>query len=267
MAHVRRRVLLCLSAAVVFLLLAGGLVTAAPPDDAAKGPPQMGKIVSIHYPRGLEAKGGEPGSPVKPPKPDGDAKAWFKYSGIHWTASSVDYVVNTDNCTTANSTFVPAVDAAFDAWEAASTGTPAFRNAGTGPDIPSSFYGDGDANGANEIGWVNISSSYPGAIAVTMTWYWIGNGEIIEVDLAFNAAYPWVQNVVSGDPDMITGTPNYFDVQNIATHEAGHWLMLGDLYNKPARSQTMYGYGSLGELQKRSLESGDVAGVQTIYPS
>ena len=41
--------------------------------------------------------------------------------------------------------------------------------------------------------------------------------------------------------------------------------MLGDLYNKPAGNETMFGYGLKGELKKRSLESGDLAGLQTVY--
>jgi len=41
---------------------------------------------------------------------------------------------------------------------------------------------------------------------------------------------------------------------------------LGDLYNKPASTQTMYGISPEFELQKRSLESGDEAGIQAIYP-
>jgi hypothetical protein len=57
------------------------------------------------------------------------------------------------------------------------------------------------------------------------------------------------------------------DLQNIATHEFGHWLVLNDLYKKPARQQTMYGYGAYAETKKRTLESGDIAGLETIYGS
>ena len=36
--------------------------------------------------------------------------------------------------------------------------------------------------------------------------------------------------------------------------------------NDRYRSWTMYGYGSMGELKARTLESGDVAGLRKIYP-
>jgi len=266
MAHIRSRFVLCLAVVVVLVLAAGGLVTAAPPDGVAKGPPQMDKIVSIHYPRGLEAKGGVPGGPDKPGKPDGGTKDWFKYSGIHWAIPDVKYSVNLLN-SGGDETFLAGVIEAFDEWEDAPSGI-GFECLGLSSDAPSSFVGDEKYDGSNQIGWVDISSRYPRAIAVTMTWYNTQTGLIAEVDLAFNAALSWAQaDIGAVDPDTVTGVSGYYDVQNIATHEAGHWLLLGDLYNKPTATQTMYGYGSKGELQKRSLESGDIAGVQTIYPS
>lgn len=49
-------------------------------------------------------------------------------------------------------------------------------------------------------------------------------------------------------------------------HEAGHWLMLLDLYQKAAGEQTMYGYGSTGEVKARSLESGYLVGLSKTHP-
>ena len=55
------------------------------------------------------------------------------------------------------------------------------------------------------------------------------------------------------------------DLGTIATHEFGHWLLLEELYNKPAGDQTMYGYSTYGETSKQTLESGDIAGIEAIY--
>ncbi len=49
------------------------------------------------------------------------------------------------------------------------------------------------------------------------------------------------------------------------THEAGHWLMLSDLYNGRDSLLTMYGYGDYGELYKDTLAYGDELGVEKIY--
>ena len=57
----------------------------------------------------------------------------------------------------------------------------------------------------------------------------------------------------------------YWDVLNIATHELGHSAGLSDLYSTSATEQTMYGYASPGEVKKRTLESGDIAGIKALY--
>jgi hypothetical protein len=65
---------------------------------------------------------------------------------------------------------------------------------------------------------------------------------------------------------QVTGVAGRYDVQNIGTHEAGHTFGLGDLYDSTDSEETMYGYGSLAETKKRTLEWGDRAGVAALYP-
>lgn len=55
------------------------------------------------------------------------------------------------------------------------------------------------------------------------------------------------------------------DLQNIATHELGHGFGLADLYESNASEETMYGYSTEGEIKKRSLYSGDIAGIHDLY--
>ncbi len=55
------------------------------------------------------------------------------------------------------------------------------------------------------------------------------------------------------------------DIRNIATHEAGHTLVLSDLYQGRYAGMTMYGYSEYGEVKKISLESGDIAGLHKLY--
>ena len=82
-----------------------------------------------------------------------------------------------------------------------------------------------------------------------------------------NAKFNWHDNTTGEDWTARNTAACDVDVQNIATHEAGHWLMLGDMYNKPAGEQTMFGISAEFDLQKRSLESGDKAGIEEIYPA
>jgi len=227
---------------------------------AGNGPPTLERATFVTYPKDM---------PVKPERPGGGdtGKGLYKDSGYHWSATAakdVRYIVDTPD-----NSFLAGIEASFQTWEDDAGSFINFTYNGSFEGTPSSFLGAGSSNSKNEVGWVNISSAYPNAIAVTMVWYNPATKEIIEVDMAMNSGsgFTWMQNAVSDDPDNATGASGYYDVQNIATHEAGHWLMLGDLYTRTTAAQTMYGYGSKGEVKKRSLESGDIAGVRAIYGS
>lgn len=257
----RRALIIFSILAIISLPLAGTVIAAD--NGQGKGPPVLDRVVFVHYPKDIPAKGGTPG---KPPPDGGDTtKEWYKYSGIHWNTTEipVTYKVNISDY---SNTFLGGVNAAFQIWEDDDQSSIDFTYNGGFTGSPSSFLGNGTANGINEVGWVDISGQYTNAIAVTMIWYNSLTKEITEVDMAMNSDLPWAQSTIEGDPDQASGVSGCYDVQNIATHEVGHWLMLGDLYNKPTMAQTMYGYGSLGEVSKRSLESGDLAGLRAVYP-
>jgi len=79
-----------------------------------------------------------------------------------------------------------------------------------------------------------------------------------------NVKLPWAQTYVS-NPDAVCGNLYAYDVQNILTHEVGHWVGLDDLYNSVDQDLTMYGYGGKGELKKDTLARGDTLGMDAIY--
>ena len=192
------------------------------------------KKVFIH-----RAKGGKPGKPDK--SAGGEEKPWYKYSGVHWPeeALPVPYVVDNELDFSVITDSFETCDAET-AEEIFGTGTQGSVEAGHLDEVNALSFGD-----------------YPdeSAIAVTYIWYWSDTDEIVEVDTLFDTDFAWS---ISGESDKM-------DLQNIATHEFGHWLTLDDLYMKPAKRQTMYGYGSYGETIKRTLESGDIAGIEAIY--
>ena len=55
------------------------------------------------------------------------------------------------------------------------------------------------------------------------------------------------------------------DTWSIVTHELGHGVGLGDLYQDQWYWQTMYGFADFGQTWKRTLESGDIAGLKALY--
>jgi|GEM_PF-2562755 len=93
-------------------------------------------------------------------------------------------------------------------------------------------------------------------LALNTVWYYSGTGKIVDSDIQFNIVYNWTTN----------GSPGTFDLQNIATHELGHTLFLGDLYGSSDREKTMYGYGEPGETKKRTLHQDDINGITYLYP-
>lgn len=111
------------------------------------------------------------------------------------------------------------------------------------------------ANHSYDLMWGRTSG---GSIAVTYTWQW-SNGEI-ESDTVFNSRLAWF--IATDEADHCVSVAKY-DVANIATHEFGHTYGLGH----PAgdRWETMYAFGFTGETAKRSLGSGDLAGINSLY--
>lgn len=117
---------------------------------------------------------------------------------------------------------------------------------------------DSVADGRNELSFGLYGD--PNVIAVTRIWGIFGGlpaaRRIDQFDILFNVSYRWGDALVSGNAVM--------DLLNIATHEIGHGVGLGDLYNA-CTSETMYGYSNYGEIQKRDLNIGDVQGLQKLY--
>lgn len=113
-------------------------------------------------------------------------------------------------------------------------------------------------DGVNEVYFGEIDD--PGVIGVTIVWG-IFQGppksrELVEWDQVYEQVdFDWSS----------TGESGKMDFENIATHELGHTVGMDDLYESACADQTMYGYASEGEINKRDLESGDITGVQQLY--
>jgi hypothetical protein len=113
----------------------------------------------------------------------------------------------------------------------------------------------------NIVTWGRLSDN--NVIAVTNYWYYTATMEIIDADMIFNTYYKWGidQDGEGADYSITTA----FDIQNIGTHEAGHVCGLNDIYDPAYSAMTMYGYGDSGEVNKISLDGGDIKGIQAIY--
>jgi hypothetical protein len=108
-------------------------------------------------------------------------------------------------------------------------------------------------DGVNVVDFIDLSPQ----TAYAVTEIWQSGGIISECDMIFNERYTFSTNLA----------PNTYDVQNLATHEAGHFLALENLYGAADSEQTMWWDVAFQETKKRTLEWGDRAGVRYIYPN
>ncbi len=216
--------------AVALIAVLGVTVASAP---AASGDPEIGSVTFTYY-----AKGGNPGPPDGKGG-GGDSAYKLLRGGVKWAEADlpVSYTVNVSEAPVVGA--LAEVIAGFEAWDDA-TSKELFNDT----PVPAS---------ENVVSWAPIATA--GVIAQTTIWFYVNTKEIIEFDLVFNSSLGW--GIGAGGA--------YYDIRNIVTHEAGHTLHLGDLYEDTNSELTMYGYATEGEVKKISLENGDIAGVQKLY--
>ena len=160
--------------------------------------------------------------------------------------------------------FREAVDRGFDTWEAVQTASVGFEFGGYAASRPL------DQDGANVIGFTS-RPDLERTLASTSFLIDARTGEILEADIFFNSTFQW--SVAPG------GEAGRFDVQSIATHEAGHFLglghsLLGETEPRPTGGRRLLASGAVmfpiaftaGNIVDRDLTADDIAGVSDIYP-
>ena len=144
---------------------------------------------------------------------------------------------------------VGAFQAAFNTWKAADPRAPSINVVADGTTLRPT------ANHRYDLMFKRMGTS---TLAITYTWHW-STGEY-ENDTAFNKQMPWFQ--AAGEGDGCYETVKRFDLQNTATHEFGHQYGLAHV---SSTYNTMSAKAFLGETYKRSLASGDAAGINAVY--
>ena len=152
-----------------------------------------------------------------------------------------------------------AIQSSYQSWENASGID--FNYAGTGSYVPTDWnQNDGvNVNVWCETNWTTVTGKGSGTIAVNATLYTYSPSTcyILDSDIIYNGeVYTWSS----------TGEGGKMDVQNIATHEFGHSLILLDLSGAGDSEKTMYYGASYGETKKRTLEQDDIDGALFLYP-
>jgi hypothetical protein len=192
----------------------------------------------------------------------GDGQA-YEWDGLHWSNTPVTYVINPSTAVKKYKlnadAVVREVAESFEAWDSAVKDADIFSAALVNSKAKASL---GRPDGKNVVTWGALTDR--NVIAVTTIWYYTATMQIVDTDIVFNTYYRWGIDT-DGESAAFSLPANTFDIRNIGTHEAGHVCGLGDIYDDPYQFMTMYGYGSFGETQKISLETGDQAGINALY--
>ena len=200
------------------------------------------------------------GKPAGTPGGGGKACYGFLAKGAKWK-SLESWVVNPSNedGISENSIF-SIVQNGIAKWEDAADGAVGGGSVnilGNGTQTSATLVADTTA--MDNLNEVYFDALDEGTIGVTIVWGIFGGPtfgrELREWDQVYNTFYPWATD----------GDPNKMDFDNIATHELGHSVGMGDLYDSACTEETMYGYGTEGEVDKRTLNGGDILGISTLY--
>ncbi len=194
---------------------------------------------------------------------------WFIQPG-----DRVEYSVNLASCTdiTDPNALLNAIQNSFNAWESVEESFIAFRYMGDttlteiGEEAPCA---DNPTNtclypdSVSLLVWLSTWPYDPTVIGLTTNWYYVDSGEIISSDIEFNMQhYTWriINDPLTCNPQVDT---DVVDVQNIVTHEIGHFIGLD---HTPVEGATMYYASPPCDTEKRTLHQDDIDGVVFLYP-
>ncbi len=178
-----------------------------------------------------------------------DRLSAYVLSGPKWPVSAVPYVVNPANADVTPSAALAAVQAAAAAWSLQSLADVHLQYAGQ---TTSAVF---DYDEINQVFFSNESSG--GTIAVCQWWYNNLQGQILDADIKF---YDGGFKFFTGT----TGCSGGMYVEDVGTHEFGHFLGLG---HSAVASATMYPTIWYCSQSGRALDADDIAGMETIYPA
>ena len=103
-------------------------------------------------------------------------------------------------------------------------------------------------------------------VAVTISYADSETGVITEADTIFNARYDFAVLDASDEADVSHDEKcgKKYDVQNVATHEFGHFFGLGE--DMSDTSATMFITSAPCQTHKRELTADDVSSISSLYP-
>ena len=179
---------------------------------------------------------------------------------LFWETLPVPYIINSQCAGTQEdkTACLDAVQKSFATWTAPDCTVLKFDAQGTTDRTDVGYDQANPGQNINLIVWTFANWPYEAAaLALTTTTYMPSTGVIVDADMEVNGQnFEWRA--------LATPDSRYTDIQNVVTHEAGHFIGL-DHVNDTA--STMYPTAPYGEISKRQLAQDDINGVCAIYPA
>ncbi len=152
--------------------------------------------------------------------------------------------------------FPAAIDASFRTWRNPNDSRIEFQPIGC------TSVSRNENDGVNAV--ILLTDKWPfdtSAIAITRNFYVAGDsarsGLILDSDILLNGV---------NHSFTTTGESGAHDVQNIVTHEVGHFLGFGHEVAPADEDATMFAVASAGETNKRTLHDSELGGLVDAYP-
>lgn len=173
---------------------------------------------------------------------------------LYWDKFPVPYFVAASSLLNLGE-FTRAIDKSFQTWKAVGDILVDFIAVG----CSSSQRNEND--GTNNVILMTQEWPFdPAAIAITRNFYISGGsnkaGLILDSDILLNAVH---------HSFTMTNELGKHDLQNIVTHEVGHFLGLGHEVTPMNSDATMFAMASPNETKKRALHTTDLAGIRSAY--
>lgn len=122
-------------------------------------------------------------------------------------------------------------------------------------------------NGKSEVMYGPITlAGHENDLALTVTFSDPKTGEVVESDMIFNSKHPYGILPYTGPATSLQNTASCdqkYDLQSVATHEAGHFFGLGEDFD--AKPATMYYTTGRCETNKRLLQGSDETTMHALY--
>jgi hypothetical protein len=186
--------------------------------------------------------------------------SYYWSSSNHWRESQmpVPYYINQNGAADCTGDEFWAVRRSANNWEDLHQTFWSTCYEGTTNKHSNAHAGSPTKDGYNVISWEDLGGGSPLPLGRSYVWYGVSGDSILEGDISLNnnAAVSWSAFKVD------SCATDCFDVENITTHEFGHWFYLdhsGDV------TATMYCYANTLETLRRSPEECDVLGMKGKY--